>query len=762
MSAFDDAHRIVCELAASFRAHESRYLSPGYQEAEVRKDFIDKFFIALGWDVNHDTQKNPYEQEVKVERGTYEGRARKRADYAFFLAPNFRDVRFFVEAKKPSRDFGTPEHYFQTLCYGWGNKSAPFSALTSFDDFHILDCRFKPNINDTLSRLVERFSYTDYPDTEKFSRIYWLFSREAVANGSLEKFAAARPKPKSKTFRRGLFKGGDVSLDDDFLEELDGYRQKLAQAFKKKDPDLNSELLTEVTQRTLDRLVFTRFLEDKTIEPPQVENFGKQDGVWEDFITASLRLNRKYNGIVYKEHAKLDAPGFEPEGQAFARICEELSDPTSPYNFNTIPIHILGSIYERFLGKVISDDARVVEKPEVRKAGGVYYTPEYIVRYIVDNTVGKLIEGKSPAQVAEMRFADIACGSGSFLLGVYDLLLRYHTKYYNENPGKVKKGDCVTRDGNLHLSIQEKRTILTNNIFGVDIDRQAVEVAQLSLYLKLLEDETIGSTSDFQTEFHYTLLPALEKNIVCGNSLIGADIMLNGELSEEEEKKLNPMDFEQRFPETMKRGGFDVILGNPPWISLSGKFGNEFLPRVAQDYLISKYEGNTYMPNMYEYFVARGLTLTRNGGLFGYIVPDRLGFNSQFIRLRKRILDETQIRSLWYKVPFPGITADTLVYVFSKQAARSSHEVEISEYGQPPGFRKQSDLVTQAEHRFEYKIDPKQDALAERIQNMPNVKPLSEAVSCTSGFGGKSELITEKQIGKGQIKTLKGDSIGRY
>ena len=133
------------------------------------------------------------------------------------------------------------------------------------------------------------------------------------------------------------------------------------------------------------------------------------------------------------------------DGQ-FADICKSLCHVNSAYDFNAIPIHILGSIYERFLGKVIvatDKRARVEEKPEVRKAGGVYYTPEYIVRYIVENTVGKLIEGKTPAQIAEMRFADIACGSGSFLLAMFDLLIRHHTKFYNDNPGKAKKGSPV-------------------------------------------------------------------------------------------------------------------------------------------------------------------------------------------------------------------------------------------------------------------------------------------------------------------------------
>jgi adenine-specific DNA-methyltransferase len=188
-------------------------------------------------------------------------------------------------------------------------------------------------------------------------------------------------------------------------------------------------------------LVFLRFLEDKQIEIPSlVDKFGSRGTPWEDFIAASRRLDGIYNGVVFKKHDILDAPTFRADEDAFADICERLSYINSAYNFDAIPIHILGSIYERFLGKVIvaaDKRAEVIEKPEVRKAGGVYYTPEYIVRYIVENTVGELIEDKTPEQIAEMRFADISCGSGSFLLGVYDLLLRHHGNYYNANPKRA-------------------------------------------------------------------------------------------------------------------------------------------------------------------------------------------------------------------------------------------------------------------------------------------------------------------------------------
>src|SRR5205823_2218165 len=211
-----------------------------------------------------------------------------------------------------------------------------------------------------------------------------------------------------------------------------------------------------------------------------------------------------------------------------------------------IPIHVLGSIYERFLGKVIvttDKRAKVVEKPEVRKAGGVYYTPEYIVRYIVENTIGRLILDKTPKEIEAMRFADIACGSGSFLLGVFDELLRYHTTYYNRNKTKRAEGlraGCIeNRDGSLRLSLKQKKKILLNNIYGVDLDAQAVEVAQLSLFLKLLEDETTASAKDYQLEFRETMLPSLDRNVIHGNALIEWDVT-DGRLFDEEERELFP------------------------------------------------------------------------------------------------------------------------------------------------------------------------------------------------------------------------------
>ncbi len=677
-SALEQARKKISRLAATFRANEGRYLSSNYQEAEVRKDFIDKFFIALGWDVNHDEQTNPYEQEVKVEPPVSAG-GQRRADYAFHLAPNYRDVRFFVEAKKPHGDIATPDNYFQTIRYGW-NSETPLAALTDFKQLHVLDCRYKPDIETALHRYVARYHYSEYSDPKKFAEIYWLFSHEAVAHGSLEKRAKDLPKPRGKAVQHGLFPGGYQSLDASFLKDLDEYRTALARAFKSKKPALDSETLTELTQRTLDRLVFLRFLEDKGIEPQRLmDRFGEEATAWEDFIAASKRLDGIYNGIVFKHHALLDDDKFGADENVFADICENLAHVNSPYDFNAIPIHILGSIYERFLGNVIvatDRRVRVEPKPEVRKAGGVYYTPKYIVRYIVENTIGKLIANKSPEEIAEMRFADIACGSGSFLLGMFDLILSYHGQYYNDHPRKVRKGDCITHDGKLYLSLRKKREILLNNIYGVDIDAQAVEVCQLSLYLRLLADETTGSTHQYMLEFAHVaqmkrLLPDLSKNIICGNSVISRDAVADGLFASEEERKFNPMNFDDAFPGIMRRGGFDAIVGNPPYVR-----PHNLTPQM-KELLWARYKTFVAKSDLYSCFMERGLGLTRPNGLFGFIVPQTWTSLESFTAIREFIIQNARVRTLVQlpKKVFAEATVETCIFIFE----RNPGKVEVAE-----------------------------------------------------------------------------------
>ena len=647
----ENSFNTIQQLVANFKANEAAFLASNYSESQVRQDFIDKFFTALGWDVTHTKQFNPYAQEVKIENRVTMPGTQRRADYAFSIAPNFDQIKFFVEAKKPSRSLANADDYFQTIRYAWNTK-IPIAVLTDFEEFHILDCRYKPNIKTALERRIGEYRYTDYADKETFAKIFHLFGREAVAAGSLEKYAAGLPKKGTKQV------GGIQPVDDAFLEELDGYREILAKAFKKTNESLQGDELTEAVQRTIDRLVFIRFLEDKGIEDKQIISISDPKTAWKSFVTICKRFEPKYNGLVFKSPRILDSGEFHsPDGAAFATICQKISDPTSPYDFNFIPISILGSIYERFLGKVVhatEKRVKVEEKPEVRKAGGVYYTPEYIVQYIVRETVGKLIEGKKPEQIASMAFADIACGSGSFLIEVYAQVLEYHHQYYMNHPESVGKDVLFERDGKKYLTLKKKKEILTNNVYGVDIDFQATEVTQLSLYLKMLENATMNDAHQFVL-FRETILPDLRQNIICGNSLIGRDILEGDLFSTVDESKLKPMNYEDAFPKIMKRGGFDAIVGNPP-------YGADF-DKETETYVRKRYSAITNSLDSFIMFVEQAGNLLNSQGRFGMIIPSGWVSTPSSKKLRERFAEQfqpTSFVSLPYDV-FYGAYVDTII-----------------------------------------------------------------------------------------------------
>jgi adenine-specific DNA-methyltransferase len=629
-------------LAKKFTQNSSHYLSSEYQEAEVRQDFVDKFYKALGWDVGHDIQHDPYRREVRIEKP--EKKSKGRADYAFSIAPHYRRVRFFVEAKRPQENIKTPDNCFQAIRYSWP-KGLPIAVLTDFNYLHIIDSRFRPNINSATSRVARSWHHSDMLDREKFAEIYYLLSRQAVANGSLDIFAETELPPLQVAAKQyTLFAGEARDFDDDFLNKLDEWRETLAAVFKRAQNELNSEELTECVQRTLDRLIFIRFLEDKGIEPDAViVRFGQHSKThWQDFVAACKRLDRTYNGVVFKPHRTLDDSSFEPDSAIFSNICDELTDEHSPYNFDSIPVEILGRIYERFLGKIVLAKRKtieVVEKEDVRKAGGVFYTPDYIVAYMVEHSLGQQTKGKKPEDILKLRIIDTACGSGSFLIGVFAHLTHELAIYWRKQ-SKHPKGVVEVRDGEAHLTLQYKRQILLNCIYGVDIDPQAVEVAQLSLYLKLLEEETTDSANQQkQLEIGVALLPSLSRNIVMGNSLVTLEDEGGDLFSVEKLHELKSLDFKAAFPQIFRDGGFDLLIGNPPYIK-------EYTNREAFDHVRNSpyYLGKM---DIWYLFACRGLDwLKSESGTLAYIATNNWVTNAGAKKLREKITRDARIEQL--------------------------------------------------------------------------------------------------------------------
>ncbi|MCF8128093.1 MAG: N-6 DNA methylase [Deltaproteobacteria bacterium] len=279
-----------------------------------------------------------------------------------------------------------------------------------------------------------------------------------------------------------------------------------------------------------------------------------------------------------------------------------------------------------FRGPATAHQAKIEEKPEVRKAGGVFYTPVYIVDYIVKSTVGKLLEGKKPGSrggVSQLRILDPACGSGSFLIGAYQYLLDWHRDEYVKEPEKWARGKnpsiYQSQKGEWHLTTDERKRILLNNIYGVDVDDQAVQITRLSLLLKVLEGEDEQSIGKQLKMFQERVLPDLSKNIKCGNSLIGPDYYSGGQLSmfdDEAVYRINAFDWETEFDDIISRGGFDAVIGNPPYVRQEGL--SAFKPYFQKNY--SVYNG---VADLYVYFIEKGFSLLKEKGLFSYIVANK-------------------------------------------------------------------------------------------------------------------------------------------
>ncbi|MEW5781973.1 MAG: Eco57I restriction-modification methylase domain-containing protein [Pseudomonadota bacterium] len=620
----------IIQLIERFEANLDSYRSGAYNETQLRRDFLDPFFKALGWDVDNTQGYAEAFREVVHEDAIRIGGSTKAPDYSFRIGG--RRI-FFLEAKKPSvviKD--DPGPAYQLRRYAW-SANLPLSILSDFEEFAVYDTRIKPAPGDKPAKgRVLYLTFRDYID--HWDEIAGIFSREAVLKGSFDRYA-------------GTTKGkrGTTGVDEDFLAQIEGWRETLAKNIALRNPGIAARDLNFAVQASLDRIVFLRICEDRGIEPlNRLQGLTNGAGIYGRLLHVFREADDRYNSGLFhfkSERGRAGAPdeltpALRIDDKPLKEIINGLYYPESPYEFSVLPADILGQVYERFLGKVIrltaGGQARVEEKPEVKKAGGVYYTPTYIVDYIVKQTVGRLCEGKTPREVAKLRILDPACGSGSFLIGAYQYLLDWHLAWYVANePEKHARGKDArlyrAREG-WRLTAAERKRILTNNIYGVDIDAQAVEVSKLSLLLKVLEGETDESLDAQMKLFHERALPDLDGNIKCGNSLFSPDFFANRlDLDDEERRRINAFDWQAEFPHVFQAGGFDAVIGNPPYIRIQTM--KEWAPLEVEHYkdrYVSAGKGNY---DIYVVFVERGLQLLNAKGRLGFILPHKF-FNAQY------------------------------------------------------------------------------------------------------------------------------------
>ncbi|MDN3564973.1 N-6 DNA methylase [Paeniroseomonas aquatica] len=646
----------IRKLVKRFDEQSPAYLLGSYNETQVRIDFIDPFFKALGWDIHNNNDYAEAYRDVIHEDMVLVGTAKKAPDYSFRVG-GMR--KFFVEAKRPSVSIsGDPKPAFQLRRYGWSAK-LPISILTDFEEFAVYDCTHKPEENHSAAKArLYYYKYTDYED--KWDEIYALFSKEAILKGSFDKFADAKKK-------------GTTTVDEAFLSEIEGWRQSLASNILQGNQMTQRDLNLAV-QLIIDRVIFLRICEDRGIELyERLLKTVKQKGIYQRLTNLFKDADDKYNSGLFHFNPK-EKNATDPDlltlklkiDDAPLREIVESLYPPNPYEFSVIPADILGQIYERFLGKVIRVDGKkaiIEEKPEVKKAGGVYYTPSYIVEHIVKETVDSLLEGKTPKQVEKLKILDPACGSGSFLIVAYQHLLDWHLNYFVANGGiaKFKKELRHTEKGALRLTTQVRKAILLNNIFGVDIDAQAVEVTKLSLLLKVLEGETGEAIGKNLSLFHERALPDLGNNIKCGNSLIGSEFHDQGDLpllTEEDVYRINAFDWQEEYAAIFKKGKFDVVLGNPP-------YGATLYP-LEKKFLQTHYKEQSYQLDSYLLFMELSIKkLLHKDGLWGMIIPNPWISNIRQDKLRRLVMGHTAVKQIVhfrYSV-FRRVVVDTEIVV---------------------------------------------------------------------------------------------------
>lgn len=590
-----------------------------YNEHSCRIEYIDPLLKVLGWDVANEKGLAPQYREVIAEN--YSTRT-DRPDYTITL----RGVpKFFVEAKKPAVDITRePDPAIQTRKYGWNAKHR-LAVLTNFEYLAIYDtCHIAHEDDGCAVARYRLYHYTEY--VEKIEEIVGLIARDTVYSGDFDAYL-------DENFPAT---GGQTQqVDTMFLSQINEWRVALSnELYAHGSRYASLEVLNDVVQEFINQIVFLRICEDKNL--PLYHKL-------KDTITDSNQMQSKLEELFRSADRRYNSGMFSGEDIIFdlsceviKRMIEDLYYPQSPYLFNIIEPNLLGKIYEIFLTEqlvLLENNTIGLGKKKDCQNRSVVTTPTEIVKYMVDKTLSKVCEGKTPSEILNISVADIACGSGIFLEEAFAYLQDYCVQWYISNG---QRNHLIETGIDLYkLPLQEKKDILCSCIYGIDIDIHAVEVAKFSLLIKLIEDETAPSVAEV-----VPILPDLSNNIQFGNSLVSQAELIGISGANHQVMEIVPFDWS-----AINNGcGFDVIIGNPPYVNTEGM--HTLLPSAEVEIYKTKYKTSHKQFDKYFIFIEQAINKIKENGLVCYIVPNKFFKIGAGEKLRSLIAKERMLVSL--------------------------------------------------------------------------------------------------------------------
>jgi len=595
-------------------------------EEATKQGFILPLFRALGWDVEDSTN------EVMPEYNASKG----RVDYAFKLNGV---AQFYVEAKPLKADLSNPDFVKQTVTYAY-NKGVTWAVLTDFESLRLFNAQ--------KSTPYIQLTYKDY--LSHFDKL-WILSRDSFEKGLLNKEAEIDgAMPLSIPVEKRLF------------NQLRQWRETIFNQLYEYNKDIDSIQIDQAIQRLFNRLIFIRTCEDRMIEERQLlaaihqyQSIGhKKNTLFKTLRQIFHEFDDYYDSELFAPHI-IDNDKLFIEDQTIETILfglYEIPGALASYDFSLIDADVLGQVYEQYLGYVASKtkqklqtqmalgfgDGTTVEfteKKQHRKEQGIYYTPKFVTKFIVEATLGDFIKEHNHEEIAKVRILDPACGSGSFLIRAFDELLNYHAAYLGKNVNDL------TQD--------ERLPVLKQSIFGVDLDSQAVDIARLNLLLRSLAARK--------------KLPTLSENIKQGNSIVSGTIESLEQYFDKDLVNKHSFNWEAEFSEVIKSGGFDIVIGNPPY---GAEFDINDRKYIEDQYPISKNNKNSAMV-----FIEKGLRLLKEGGYFGFIIPKSLAYSQKWQSGRNLIIQDLGYAYDTSKA-FKDVLLEQMVVVISKKYSLSS------------------------------------------------------------------------------------------